>query len=236
MLALVAADAPRPGDDATFRPTVMVRKGKGVGSGTVIASRDDETIVLTAAHVVDDPGPLTVEFFRFNVGLERARTSKGFPRRIPATIAAADPGADLAILRVRGLLALPYIARLAEGADPPISGTEVTSIGFDHGDRPVGVSTRIRRVDQVDLDKGGGPRPFLVTDHPPELGRSGGGLFRLDGSLVGVCVGRTEIGQRKIGLFTSLENIRKLLKDHEDLATAVARAETRGRPPRSAGP
>ena len=39
-------------DDWTFRPTVVVRRGTSQGSGTIIASVDGETLVLTAAHVV----------------------------------------------------------------------------------------------------------------------------------------------------------------------------------------
>src|SRR5206468_7425107 len=35
-----------PDDDATFRPTVIVRKGNSQGSGTVIASVDGETLIL----------------------------------------------------------------------------------------------------------------------------------------------------------------------------------------------
>src|SRR4051812_15992052 len=64
----LAADAPRPEDDGTFRPTVLVRKGRAQGSGTVIASDRAGSLVLTAAHVVEDPGPLRVELHRYNLG------------------------------------------------------------------------------------------------------------------------------------------------------------------------
>ncbi len=219
-----APDAPRPGDDATYRPTVMVRKGLALGTGTVIASVEGETLVLTAAHVVEDPGPLRVELFRYNLGLERARGVKGFPRRLAATVVAKDVAADLAVLRIKGQLALPYVARIARGDAAPPSGTRVTTIGFDMGERLIGFATKIRRVDRVDMEKGGGDRPFLVTEDPPELGRSGGGLFREDGALVGVCVARAEFARgRKIGLFSTLGNVKRLLGTNEDLAAAVAR-------------
>ena len=230
--AFAAPDAPRPGDDATYRPTVMIRKGNALGTGTIIASVEDETLILTASHVVDEPGPLHVELFRFNLGLERTRSASGFPRRLAAKVAARDIDADLAILRVRGQLALPFVARLGKGEAPPPTGTEVTTIGFDKGAQLIGFSTRIRTVERIDMDRGGGDRPFLITEHPPEHGRSGGGLFRSDGTLVGVCVGRAELFKgRKIGLFTSLTNVKALIRANEDITASLARSTAR---PRSA--
>src|SRR3954471_5678387 len=75
---VAAPDSPKPGDDVTFRPTVMVHKGKAVGTGTVISSLEGETLVLTACHVIDEPGPLTVDLNRFNLGLERTREGGNF--------------------------------------------------------------------------------------------------------------------------------------------------------------
>jgi S1-C subfamily serine protease len=229
---LAAADAPRPGDDATYRPTVKIRKGKSVGTGTIIASAEDETLILTASHVLEESGPISVELFRFNLGLERTRDGSSFPRKLAASIAARDPDADLAILRVRKQLAFPYVARMGRGEAPPPEGTEVTSIGFDRGERLLGFSTRIKGVQRVDMGRGGGDRTFLVTEDPPELGRSGGGLFRKDGALVGVCVGRAEIVKgRKFGLFTSLANVKILIRSDKELAASVARSDLRPRSP-----
>lgn len=225
------AVAPKPGDDATFRPTVMVRCGSSVGSGTVIASVEGETLVLTASHVVEGAGPVHVELNRFNLGLERAGDVRGFPRKVAASVAARDPDSDLAILRVRGELAMPYIAQLARGEAPPAPGTAVMSIGFDGGGRPVGWPTRVRRVERLDMEKGGGDRPFLVTEDPPEPGRSGGGLFRADGALVGVCIGRAKFDRgRRIGLYTAPANVRELLRSDGALAAMVDRPEVRARP------
>ena len=70
-----------PSDDWTFRPTVMVRRGTSQGSGTIIASIERETLVLTAAHVVQERGPIAVELHRYNFGLERSRPAPGaWPR------------------------------------------------------------------------------------------------------------------------------------------------------------
>src|SRR5258708_38995203 len=78
---LVAApDGPKPGDDMTFRPTVMVHKGKAVGTGTVISSLEGETLILTACHVIDEPGPLTVDLNRFTRAQRGTRGGGACPR------------------------------------------------------------------------------------------------------------------------------------------------------------
>jgi len=227
-----APDGSKPGDEVTFRPTVMIHKGSALGTGTVIASAEGETLILTASHVVDDPGPLTVDLNRFNLGLERVRDRAAFPRSLKATIAARDPAADLAILVVRGQLALPYVARIARGEAPPATGSAVTSIGFDLGSKLIGMTTTVRAVERLDLGKGGGERSFVVTENPPEHGRSGGGLFREDGALVGVCVARAEFDKGPVkGVFTTLANVKALLRAHQDLAQAVTRSSNRPRSP-----
>lgn len=218
-------DAPLPGDDATYRPTVLVRKGPALGTGTIIASVEGESLILTASHVVDDPGPLHVELFRHNFGWERSRSAAGFPRKVAAAVATRDRDADLAILRVRGQLALPYVARLAPASRSLAVGSPVTSIGFDHGGRLTGFASRVRRIDRVDMDRGGGDRPFLITDHPPEVGRSGGGLFLANGMQVGVCVARAQLPPGPVvGMYAPVESVRALLDGRDDLRAVVARS------------
>jgi S1-C subfamily serine protease len=226
---LVAApDNPLPGDDVTFRPTVMVHKGKSLGTGTVISSLEGETLILTACHVIDDPGLLTVDLNRFNLGMERTREGGTFPRSLKATIAARDVSTDLAILVVRGQLPWPFVARIARGDAPPPPGTSVTSIGFDLGQKLIGMTTKVRTIERINLGRGGTDRLFVVTENPPEHGRSGGGLYRSDGALVGVCIARAEFdkGPTK-GIFTTLGNIKELLRTHEKLATSVSRSSNR---------
>ena len=103
--------------DVTYRPTVVVRRGASQGSGTIITSVNRETLVLTAAHVVRDAGPILVELHRYNLGLEgTGRAGESWPRRVRARLAALDAASDLTIIRIEGLGALPYVARLARAA------------------------------------------------------------------------------------------------------------------------
>ena len=227
---LEAADLPRPGDDATYRPTVMIRREKNLGTGTVIASAAGETLILTASHVIAGTGPIYVELFRYNFGVEHVQAVQGYPRLVEATPLAENAEADLAILQVRGQSKFPYVAKLAKGDVPPAIGAKVTTIGFDRGAKLIGFATKVRANNLSALKPKAKFLPFIVTHDPPEHGRSGGGLFLADGSLVGVCVGRAEYPEGgTIGLFSSLPNIRNLIRDNEDVAASMARIQRKAR-------
>jgi S1-C subfamily serine protease len=223
VVGLPKFDKPKPIDDLTFRPTVVIRKGAGQGSGIVIASVPGETLVLTVAHVVSNEGELTVELHRFNLGLEREKPGGEWPRVVQARILAADVSADVAVISLRGLPGeLPYVARLADGNGEPAKGTVVTSVGIDRGSHLSGWTAKVEGLMRKDLKKTGRENLFLVTDKAPDHGRSGGGLFGPDGRLVGVCVGRNDqLKTGSIGIFASGTSIRRLLKAADLTATIV---------------
>jgi S1-C subfamily serine protease len=220
-----------PSDDHTLRPTVVVRRGTSQGSGTIIAAADGEALVLTAAHVVRSHEPILVELHRYNFGRERTRAVPGaWPRVVPARLAASDSAADLAVLHIKNLTDLPFVARLAVDrpqAVQPAPDTEVVSVGIDLGTKLTTWTTRLVEVLWFELDDSDQERPFLITVHTPEHGRSGGGLFSISGELIGVCVGHAPlIRGRRMGVFASAHGVRGLLDDH-DLDGLLARSERR---------
>jgi S1-C subfamily serine protease len=195
----------------------------------VVASVPGETLVLTAAHVVEGKGPIQVELHRYNLGLERVEDGTHWPRGVWGEVAAADPAADVAVVRVRGIDALPYVARIAPGDGEPARGTVVTSLGIDGGEQLSSWASRVGGLVWFEGDEEGLQRPFLLTSRAPVPGRSGGGLFLDSGELVGVCIGRTSAERgRWMGLFASTASIRQLLRDH-DLDVAIAQAHRRRR-------
>ena len=146
---------------------MVVRKGNAQGSGTIIASLDGETLVLTAAHVVFEEGESTkVELHRYNLGLERfSGVAGGWPRSLDATIVASDRAADLAVVRIGRMKRLPYVARLAPAAGEPARGTVVTSVGIDLGEHLSSWLAHVEGVEWFRLEKQKEDRPLL--DHVP---------------------------------------------------------------------
>jgi S1-C subfamily serine protease len=238
------ATAPRrqtvPADDWTYRPTVLVRRGTLQGSGTIIASVEGETLVLTAAHVLNAEGPVRIELHRYNLGMERKPATEGvWPRLIKGTVAATDPAADLAVVRIDRMGALPYVARLNHSEEELASDSIVTSIGIDNGSKLTSWRTILLETATFEINDSHDPRRVLITEKIPDHGRSGGGLFLANGELVGVCIGHAELVKgRRSGVFASRESLRLLLDDH-NLSATVVRSEKRMerfRKGRSAGP
>jgi S1-C subfamily serine protease len=168
--------------------------------------------------VVHNPTGLKVELHRHNLGGPIAGLTEGggWPRLVPATLVAADSAADVAIVRIAGMVALPYVARFDPGAEEPRDGDVVTSVGIDRSLFLTRWRSTARGTALVDMGKGGGTRRFILTTRYPDHGRSGGGLYRKDGAVVGVCVGQLSVrtGEPKVGLFASVESIRRLLHDN----------------------
>jgi S1-C subfamily serine protease len=226
------ARAPRrpsvPADDWTYRPTVLVRRGTLQGSGTIIASVEGETLVLTAAHVLNTEGPVVIELHRYNLGMERKPPTEGvWPRHIKGTVAATDTAADLAIVRIDKMRALPYVARLTHGEEETAPDSIVTSVGIDNGSKLTSWQTKLLESASFEINDSRDPRRVLITEKIPEHGRSGGGLFLANGELVGVCIGHAELVKgRRSGVFASRESLRLLLDAH-NLSTSITRSEMR---------
>jgi S1-C subfamily serine protease len=212
--------------NAVFRPTINLRQAGRQGSGTVIASYPGETIILTAAHCVAGAEPIDVELHAYNLAREtRDPQAPGkWPRRLPAVVVGRDDAADVALVRVAGLDPLPYVARVDLTGKDPAPGPTYQSVGVDLATALTGWRTGVVGQAPLDLKKAGGtPRPFTLTDKAPEFGHSGGGLFRMDGVLVGVCVGRATLeDKRTVGIFATAANLVALV-DRHGLRQKVAR-------------
>lgn len=140
-LIVVIVAAPVLGGDEPARvvdvvsPTVQFRHGGKTGSGTIVHSAPDNTLILTAAHVVKDANDLKVEIHRHNLN-PSARTAiltdgGGWPRMVPATVEVFDTAADVALVRIRGMARLPSVSRFDPEATEPVKGNVLTSVGID---------------------------------------------------------------------------------------------------------
>lgn len=206
-----------------FRPTVTIRNGNSRGSGTLVDIVPGTTLILTAAHVVSGSDPLEIELHPYNLGIEkneRAQAGTTWPRLVPAARVAADEAADVALIRMLDRAPAPYVARLDLAAREPGPDDILTSIGVVSGKDLTGWRTDVQGQARIDLThfthrgQPGDARNFTITTKPPEFGRSGGGLFRADGILVGVAVGRMRINDEpEIGVFASMESIREIVRE-----------------------
>lgn len=155
---------------------VRGRSAEGSGSGIVLT---DDGLILTNNHVVAAAGgDLTAEYV---VGFSDGQSA-------PATLVAADPASDLAVLRTErdDLTAIEIGSSdtltvgqpvVAIGSPLGLSGTVTTGI-ISAKNRPVAASGR------------GGDQATVIdalqTDAAINPGNSGGALVNMDGRLVGI--------------------------------------------------
>lgn len=143
--------------------------GGSIGTGVFTTSNGE---VLTNAHVVADATEIRVRL-----------AGETEPR--PATLLAADPGNDLALLRVAGDGFVP--ATFAE-PDSVRIGDEVVAIGFalDLDGAPsvtLGIVSALERTIQTD---NGALDGLIQTDAAISSGNSGGPLVNALGEVVGI--------------------------------------------------
>ncbi len=159
---------------ATVRLKVSDPQGHSYGSGTIIDTHGTEALVLTCAHIFRDSqarGEIEVDLF-----LPSGHVAK------PGQLVSYDMESDVALVSMQpGMTVEPM--RVAAESYRLLVGQRLVSAGCDRGGEPSQRETRV-----TSLDKYLGPANVEVAGQPVD-GRSGGGLFTLDGTVVGVCFG-----------------------------------------------
>jgi len=159
------------------------------GSGTVVQSDTNGSLIVTCAHIfkAEERDRICVTSF----GGEKPQTSD-------AQLLACDFVEDVGIVVINNSLDVEPI-RIAPTLSYAKKGQNLFAAGCDGGGKPSLRSTRITVIHQVKTT------PNLRTDAVPEHGRSGGGLFTPNGMLVGVCSGRDF--DRTVGIYASLRGV-----------------------------
>ena len=159
---------------ATVRLKVSDPQGHSYGSGTISDTHGTEALVLTCAHIFRDSqarGKIEVDLF-----LPSGHVAK------PGQLVSYDMESDVALVSIQpGVTVEPM--RVAAKSYRLLVGQRLVSAGCDRGGEPSQRETRV-----TSLDKYLGPANVEVAGQPVD-GRSGGGLFTLDGTVVGVCFG-----------------------------------------------
>lgn len=181
---------------STARLLVEDSHGVSRGTGTVIDCRQGEALILTCGHIFRDSqgkGRVEVDLF-----------GPDGPRGVAGQIVSWDLKRDLALVSI-------FTDRQIEpvrvgGADHSTQlGAAVVTVGCDGGDDPTIHHSRITAV-----DKYLGPANVQVAGQPVQ-GRSGGGLFATDGTLIGVCNAADPADNE--GLFAALPTIHEQLDE-----------------------
>lgn len=152
--------------------TVISARGGSVGSGVIISS---DGSILTNDHVVAGASTVTVTL------------ADG--RLYDAELVGTDPTTDLAVVRIVNPPRDLAVARLGH-SDQLAVGQEVLAIGNPLGLSSTVTSGIISALDRPVVTGGSGERPVVTNaiqvDAAVNPGNSGGPLFALDGSVVGI--------------------------------------------------
>jgi len=181
---------------ATARLLVEDSQGVSRGTGTVIDCRQGEALILTCGHIFRDSqgkGRVEVDLFG-NDG----------PRGVAGQVVSWDLKRDLALVSI--FTDAPLEAVRVGSADRRVApGESVVTVGCNGGADPTIHHSRITAV-----DKYLGPANVQVAGQPVQ-GRSGGGLFAIDGTLIGVCNAADPADNE--GLFAALPSIHEQLEE-----------------------
>jgi thiol-disulfide isomerase/thioredoxin len=226
-----AASTARAGDDrqppkpweTTVRIKIYAPNSVGFGSGTIIHSTPEESIILTCAHIFQIDGakqpvppskfPRKIRIDLFDGQLHGLQPAMVHPveEGVPGEAIDYDFATDVGLIRIRPgrkLAASPVVP-----ADwTPAEGLKMTTVGCSEGHNATAWSTHITNPGFKGL-VGNGRYEAIECNHAPKQGRSGGGLFTLDGYLAGVCDFAEPRGRH--GLYASPRSIYRMLDKNE---------------------
>lgn len=206
------------------------------GSGTIIHSTPEETIILTCAHIFKISGlrqqyppkkfPLKIEV-HLSDGIIKAKSAPDANGGVQAGVHMVekhegeaidyDFGGDVGLIRIRPGKRLPATPVVSKDWTPK-TGLKMTAVGCSEGHDASAWSTQITNPTLRGVD--GFPNyEAIECIFAPKQGRSGGGLYTLDGRLAGVCDFAEP--QQNRGLYATPRTIHKFL-DRNDLTICYA--------------
>ncbi|NQV25349.1 MAG: trypsin-like peptidase domain-containing protein [Rhodopirellula sp.] len=162
-----------------------------IGSGTIIHSEPGRTLILTCGHIFrhfDDTGLIEVDVYQGDR-----------PRMYDGKLVRFDLKADVGLISIA---TLETLAAARVSRSPLDSGQLVFSVGCGGGEPPSKLQHRVTSTTKF-------PAGYVECTGTPIQGRSGGGLFTVNGEVSGVCVLADPAARR--GLYTSLQTVHALL-------------------------
>ena len=187
----------------------------GFGSGTIIDSSPEESLILTCAHIFKMEGQRQVPPSRFPRkitidifdGKLKGQQVHPVEKGIPGEVVDYDFALDVGLIRFRPGRRLPA-SRVVPAHWQPKASMGMTTVGCSEGQDATAWSTRILNPKMRGLS--GNPHyQAIECTNAPLQGRSGGGLYTSDGYVAGVCNFAEPRGNR--GLYATPESIYSIL-------------------------
>ena len=169
----------------------------GFGSGTIIYSDADESIILTCAHIFRDVNgnaqPLNKFHTKISVDLFDGKNINYknpqltcTERDIEGQAIDYDFNNDVGLIRIRPGRPLAF-SRVVPDTWKPARGMKMYSVGCSHGTDATAWDTRILDPSVQMRTNNGKSFYEMKCENQPSEGRSGGGLYTADGYVAGVC-------------------------------------------------
>ena len=173
--------------------SVIVNVFWGTGSGTIIKKTDNTMYVLTCHHVIDDIIKLNESGFSLGATVGYMKLDAEYNKvgviMYVAEIIKYDEDNDLALLKIKTADVNLNVIEIAE--TEPKKGDTVYTVG-----NPLSSVRTISKGILANTEVG-----FYVFDGTITYGNSGGGLFNLDGELIGVPARVPLYGSTKLGIY-----------------------------------
>lgn len=182
-------DAVRTAGPSVVEVKTDVGLGVGLGSGVIV---EPQGLIITNFHVIR--------------GATRVEVQNAAGTSMTAEVIRTNESQDLAVLRPAGDIG-PGIQLVDDAVGPPEIGAPVFAIGSPFGFQ----NTVTAGIVSAFRDDNG--RPVIQFDAPVNPGNSGGGLFNLEGRLVGIptSIQSPILGNVGLGFAVPASRVREML-------------------------
>ncbi|PHS14517.1 MAG: hypothetical protein COA78_05840 [Blastopirellula sp.] len=175
---------------ASVKLKVSDADGYSTGSGTIIHMHQGEALALTCGHLFrDSQGQGSIEVTLF---------APGSPGPVSGRLISYDLERDVALVSLKPNTTVQPVPLGGDAISVQV-GQTAFSIGCNQGQPATIMESRINSINRYE-----GPANVQAAG-VPIYGRSGGGLFTSDGTLVGVCTGADHEDQE--GFYEALPTI-----------------------------
>ena len=215
---------PKPWE-TVVRIKVIGNRSTGFGSGTVVYSTPKESLVLTCAHIFKIDGrkptapakfPRKIMIDLFDGKLQGQKVN--YLESVEGEAVDYDFTLDVGLIRMRPGRRLPA-SRIVPAYWELQPGRRVLTVGCSEGKDATAWHTIVKRPRIQNFLSGNPSYEAIECDVAPKEGRSGGGLYTIDGYVAGVCNFAEPQGNH--GLYATPRSIYSLL-DRNQLAALYA--------------